>query len=225
MDDKINIKDYVGYFISAGIFVLLFFVLPTDRISYTFGLSDSTATISKILISLILSIAIHFGLQYILYPKSKAEVERDFAKLSYSESLKKIQEIASLAEDTIQWVTKEKSAELLRNQARMLTNLHIRFEANEKAVELNRFILLMQEYVIGLTTFAKVMNPDNFFTPKQRRQEVEDTEDKLLPMAEAVLFNIGSDFDHSVLLGKNVADGAFASLAKSFSYLQSIERE
>lgn len=224
-EDKINLKDFAGYGISVIVFLLLVWVIPTDKLIFYFHSSETTASIIKIIISLALSVAMYFGLQYLFYPKSQFEVEQDLANLSYSQQLQRILDIADLAKFSIKFTTRASAAKSLEAESKMLRDIYKRFMVSKKPVELNRFVLLLQEFAVGITKYCKVRDPNSFIDPADRKRETDDTELNLIPQAEAVIFKIGKDFDSDLLTSKEIADGSFESLAKSFGYLDKLNKE
>ena len=223
--DKINLKDYAGYAISVIIFLLLIWVVPQDKLSYYFNVDMTVSLVIKILISLALSIAIYFGLQYIFYPKSQFEIDTDLANMSYAQLLQRILDIANLAKSASKLATRKSAAEKLDSESKMLRSLYKRFMENHKPVELNRLVLILQQFAEGLVKYLKIMNPETFIGASDKKKEIDDTELTLVPKAEVVIFNIGEQFDSGLLSSKNVADGSFESLAKSFGYLEELNKE
>ena len=223
--DKINLKDYAGYAISVIVFLLLIWVVPQDKLSYYFNVDMTVSLVIKILISLVLSVAIYFGLQYLFYPKSQFEVDTDLANMSYAQSLQRILDIANLAKSASKLSTRKLVADKLDSESKMLRSLHKRFVENHKPVELNRLVLILQQFAEGLVKYCKLKDPETIINSVDRKKEIDDTELDLVPKAEVVIFNIGQQFDSGLLSSKNVADGSFEELAKSFVYLSELNKE
>ncbi len=214
-NETVSWKDIAAFGIGILLFIISFFLIPTETISQFTGDSKTLVLLVKGVISLILAVVCIFGVYLVLNPKSAKQLMDEAERLAFKQQTTKLHNIGQKAKEAARFATRPSAATAFKEAGDLIQKLAARYFQEEDVVACNDALNLFGFLAEDLDAYLPMVKGESLMAKADLEREIRETETEVAPKALKYAQRLGSRTESHKTLTKDTAQQTMEELARS----------